>query len=227
MLFVKITQKNKTEFYITLKLLELLCLRRAFFHCDIPAAVVFCQGSWIKSCNHSHVWLRDRHMCSYYPCHVVSSNNFVNGKIHTCTQPSLFTLLDTTFPFFLIVLPNPEWAESTLNVQGGGFLSIFKIWDILSNFVVVIGEPNVRTQSKELPFLFLFNKWGPGLWHPHGTTAEQARPSATRFISVSLDKLGGHHNIAHTSCSRGRKNHVKMPDEAVLSFLRCKKRQDA
>lgn len=56
-------------------------------------------------------------------------------------------------------------------------------------------------------------------------TAEQAWPSAKRFISVSSDKLLGHHSIAHTSCSWGRKYNVKMPDEAVLTFLHWRKKK--
>lgn len=33
------------------------------------------------------------------------------------------------------------------------------------------------------------------VWAPLSRTAEQAQPSAGRFISVSLDKPAGHHSI--------------------------------
>lgn len=78
---------------------------------------------------------------------------------------------------------------------------------------------------KSVFFFFHFNKWGPGLWSPHSTTAEQARPSARRFISVSLDKPGGHHSIGtHILLIGVKKKCYKMPDEAVLSFLHWKKK---
>lgn len=33
------------------------------------------------------------------------------------------------------------------------------------------------------------------VWAPLSRTAEQAQPSAGRFISVSLDKPAGHHSV--------------------------------
>lgn len=57
---------------------------------------------------------------------------------------------------------------------------------------------------------------------PHSMTAEQAQPSAGRFISVSLDKPAGHHSIGTHILLMGKKKKTK-PDEAVLSFLHWKK----
>lgn len=51
------------------------------------------------------------------------------------------------------------------------------------------------------------------VWAPLSRTAEQARPSAGRFISVSLDKPAGHHSVG---------THIQ-PDEAVLLFLHWKR----
>lgn len=61
----------------------------------------------------------------------------------------------------------------------------------------------------------------PLVWTPLSRTAEQAQPSAGRFISVSLDKPVGHHSIGThiLLVEKKERKKKKKPDEAVLSFL--------
>lgn len=60
------------------------------------------------------------------------------------------------------------------------------------------------------------------VWAPLSRTAEQAQPSAGRFISVSLDKPVGHHTVGTHIVFPDLRKKKKKTDEAVLSCLHWK-----
>ena len=62
------------------------------------------------------------------------------------------------------------------------------------------------------------------VWAPLSRTAEQAQPSAGRFISVSLNKPAGHHRVGtHILLLDPKKK--KKPDEAILSCPHWKRQE--